>query len=134
MPLQVPISKYMTPNPVSVQQDAELGDAVSLINIHNIRHLPVLDGDKLVGLVSERDLGLIESMLPSDWENVSVAEAMTPAPFVVKEDTKLGEVAQRMAIERYGSAVVIDASGRVIGIFTTVDAMRALAHACGMEV
>lgn len=133
MTLHVPISKYMTPNPVSVQQDAELGDAVTLINTHNIRHLPVLDGDKLVGLVSERDLGLIESMLPSDWEAVSVAEAMTPAPFAVSENTMLGEVAQRMALERYGSAVVLDGEGRVRGIFTTVDAMRALAHACGME-
>ena len=133
MTLHVPISKYMTPNPVSVQQDAELGDAVTLINTHNIRHLPVLDGDKLVGLVSERDLGLIESMLPSDWEAVSVAEAMTPAPFAVSENTMLGEVAQRMALERYGSAVVLDDEGRVRGIFTTVDAMRALAHACGME-
>jgi len=134
MTLHAPVSKYMSPNPVSIQQDAELGDAVSLINTHNIRHLPVLDGDKLVGLVSERDLGLIESMLPGDWESVSVAEAMTPAPFSVAENTLLGEVAQRMALERFGSAVVVDEDGRVTGIFTTVDAMRALAEACGMKV
>ena len=134
MTLHAPVSKYMSPNPVSIQQDAELGDAVTLINTHNIRHLPVLDGDKLVGLVSERDLGLIESMLPGDWESVSVAEAMTPAPFSVSENTLLGEVAQRMALERFGSAVIIDEDGRVTGIFTTVDAMRALAEACGMKV
>ena len=134
MTLHAPVSKYMSPNPVSIQQDAELGEAVTLINTHNIRHLPVLDGDKLVGLVSERDLGLIESMLPGDWESVSVAEAMTPAPFSVSENTLLGEVAQRMALERFGSAVIIDEDGRVTGIFTTVDAMRALAEACGMKV
>lgn len=132
MILQDPVSKHMTKDPVCIQQTGELSEAVTLINKHNIRHLPVLEGERLVGLVSERDLGLIESLLPEDWEAISVAEAMTPSPFSVLGETKIGEVAKRMAIERIGSAVIIDDNHRVVGIFTTVDAMRVLALAAGL--
>lgn len=134
MNLQDPVSKHMTKNPICVQQDMDLADAVEMITEYNIRHLPVLDGEKLVGLVSERDMGLIESLLPIEWEKISVAEAMTPKPFAVRADTQLGEVAKGMAVERYGSAVVLDEDDKVIGIFTTVDGMRVLALACGMEL
>jgi len=134
MILQDPVSKHMTKNPVCAQQDSPLADAVTTINEHNIRHLPVLEGERLVGLVSERDMGLIESLLPDDWEAISVAEAMTPAPFCVTADTTIGQVARRMALERIGSAVVIDDNHRPIGIFTTVDAMRVLALAAGEKL
>lgn len=126
------IEKHMTENPISIQQDAELTEALSLMNQHDIRHLPVLEEGRLVGLVSERDLTLIETLLPANWESISVAEAMSTEPYAVTADTSVGEVARVMAEQKIGSAVVIDGSGAVRGIFTTVDALHALAKACGL--
>jgi acetoin utilization protein AcuB len=93
---------------------------------HGVRHLPVLEGGKLVGIVSSRDLYFLETLRDVDPAEVTVEEAMTQTPYVVSAETPLAEVAAAMAEHHYGSAVVTDAHG-VAGIFTTVDGMRALA-------
>ncbi|HRI71809.1 MAG TPA: CBS domain-containing protein, partial [Polyangium sp.] len=60
---------------------------------------------------------------------VRVEDAMTATPYSVKKTARLGDVAHEMAEHRYGSAVVME-NEHVIGVFTTVDALRALADAC----
>ena len=132
MDLQEPISEYMSAEPISIQQEAELSEALTLMTQHGFRHLPVLDGNTLVGLVSERDLTLIETLLPKEWETIAVAEAMTPNPYAVAPSTPVSEVARVMAEAKIGSAVVVDEAGAVKGIFTTNDALRTLAQACGL--
>ncbi|HEX7476477.1 MAG TPA: CBS domain-containing protein [Polyangiales bacterium] len=117
----------MTKAPVSIQVDAELAAAVTLMQEHGIRHLPVLEGDRLVGVVSERDLGVIESLVPEDWERIVVAEAMTPSPFAVSAETPLAEVAKTMAERKYGCVVITGPGGALVGLFTTTDALRVLA-------
>lgn len=120
-------TKAGQPPLISIQLDAELSDAFELMQQHDIRHLPVLDGERLVGIVSERDLGVIESLVPNEWETIVVAEAMTPSPYAVHERTPVPEVAQTMAERKYGCVVIIDSEGRLVGIFTTSDALRLLA-------
>ena len=91
----------------------------------NVRHLPVLKGDQLVGLVSERDLYLLETLKSVDPAKEPVDQAMTDSPFSVAPGARVREVVQEMLDEKYGSAVVVE-RGRVIGIFTRSDALRAL--------
>lgn len=122
-----PIAQFMSAAPVCVQLDADLATAIQLLEQHEIRHLPVLDGTKLVGVVSERDLAVAESLVPDDWERFPVAEAMTPEPYTVAPDTPLCDVARTMADHKYGCALVIEPSGKVAGVFSTVDALRVLA-------
>ena len=117
----------MTPTPVTIQLDAELEEAVKLMQEHGIRHLPVMDGDDLAGVVTDRDLAMIESLLPDEWERICVAESMTPEPYTVTPDSPLWEVAKHMAREKFGCAVVAAEDGSVIGLFTTTDALRVLA-------
>jgi acetoin utilization protein AcuB len=122
-----PILDYMTPTPHSIGSDQTLAMAQKLMKEHRIRHLPVLSGGKLCGLLSEREVKWIATLASVDAAKLTVEEAMIEEPFTVDPDTALDEVASTMAKERYGSALVTK-DGHVIGIFTSVDACRALAE------
>lgn len=120
------ISKYMTTTPHTIGVDQTLATAHRLMREHHFRHLPVLQGGRLVGMVTERDLALIETLKDVDPTKVTVEDAMTPAPYTVAPSVPLDEVVSTMAEHRYGSAVVVD-NNHVVGVFTTVDAMVAFA-------
>lgn len=122
------ISRYMTLQPWTIERTASLADAHKLMREHQIRHLPVLDGGQLVGIVSLGDLHLLETIADFPLDTVKVEEAMTEHPFVVTSDIALDEVVEIMASKKYGSAIVMGHSG-VEGIFTAIDACRALADA-----
>jgi acetoin utilization protein AcuB len=94
---------------------------------HKIRHLPVLEGGRLVGIVTERDLHLIETLRDVDPAQVAVEEAMSEHVYAVEPDAPLDAVATTLSEHKYGSAVVLQ-NGKVVGIFTTNDACRALAE------
>jgi acetoin utilization protein AcuB len=121
------VSKYMTTTPHTIGVDQTLATAHRLMREHRIRHLPVLQGGRLVGMVTERDLALIETLKDVDPTKVTVEDAMTPAPYTVSPNAPLDEVVSTMAEHRYGSAVVVD-NNHVVGVFTTIDAMVAFAE------
>lgn len=123
------IADYMTPSPHSIGYDQPLAHAHHVMRDHQIRHLPVLNRGHLVGMLSDRDLAFIENLKDVDPAKVRVDDAMTPSPYSVSKSARLGDVAKEMAEHRYGSAVVME-NDHVIGVFTTVDALRALADAC----
>jgi acetoin utilization protein AcuB len=118
------IDRYMTTSPHSIGQEQPLIQAHKLMRAHHIRHLPVLHGGKLVGVLSERDLHIVETLRDVDPEKVLVEEAMTPSVYSVSPRAPLDEVVREMAEHKYGSAVVMD-NNKVVGMFTTIDAMRA---------
>jgi acetoin utilization protein AcuB len=120
------VDKFMTVGPMVIEATRTLAEAHRLMRERNIRHLPVVDRGALVGVVSQRDLYLLETLKGVDPTTETVDEAMTADPFVVPPDAPLDEVALSMAEHKYGSAVVVD-RGAVIGVFTTIDALRALA-------
>ncbi len=120
------IQKYMTTSPHTIGDDQPMSVAHRSMREHRIRHLPVLHDGKIVGLVSDRDLHLIETLQDVDPRQVEVSEAMTQDPYVVPPDAPLDQVVATMAEKKYGSAIVVQ-NGKVVGIFTTVDACRAFA-------
>jgi acetoin utilization protein AcuB len=120
------VTHYMTRQPWTIDRGATLAEAHGLMREHRIRHLPVLDGGQLVGIVSQGDLHLLETIAEFPLDGVEVAEAMTPNPCIVTSDTALDEVVEIMADKKYGSVIVVGREG-VEGIFTTVDACRAFA-------
>lgn len=121
------IQKYMTTAPHSIGSDQTIAKAAAVMSELRVRHLPVLHGGRLLGILSDRDVKLIESFRDVDPTQLTVSEAMTERPYVVAPEAPLDEVAETMAEEKYGSAVVVQNS-KVVGIFTTVDACRALAE------
>ena len=121
------VQKFMTTTPHSIGKSQTLARAHDVMRSHKIRHLPVLEGGKLVGIVTERDLHLVETLRDVDPSNVTVEEAMSEHVYAVEPDTSLDVVAETLAEHKYGSAIVMQ-NGKVVGIFTTNDACRALAE------
>lgn len=121
------IQKYMTTAPHSIGDDQPLAKAAGIMKKHNIRHLPVLRAGKLLGILTDRDIRLIESLVGVDATTLAVAEVMTEEPYAVDPNTPLDEVTGEMAHKKYGSAVVVQ-NHKVVGIFTTVDACEALSE------
>ena len=128
MPKTIPkIAKFMTTLPLAVESSAKLSMAHQIMHDNKVRHLPIVDEGKLVGLLSMSDLHLIETLKDVDPALVEVADAMTRDPYAVSSDEPLDTVAEIMAERKIGSAVVMDA-GNIVGMFTTTDALRALAE------
>ncbi len=112
---------------MTVSQDDSLAHAQKLMSDNKFRHLPVLDGEKLVGMISDRDVALISSIAGADPHVLKVVDAMTPKPFTTSPKTLIDEVVSTMAEHKIGSVVVMD-NNHVVGIFTAVDALGAFAH------
>jgi acetoin utilization protein AcuB len=113
------VAKYMTASPHSIGQEQTLSAAHKIMHDHLCRHLPVLHGGALVGIVTDRDLHLIESLKDVDPGEVLVEDAMSSQVYSVSPEAPLDEVASEMAAKMQ--------NGKVVGIFTTVDACQALA-------
>lgn len=120
------IQKYMTTNPQTIGEDQPMAMAHRMMREHGVRHLPVLRGARIVGVVSDRDLHMVETLDNVDPREVRVSEAMTQDLYLVSPDTPLDAVVRTMADNKYGSAIVTQHE-KVVGIFTTVDACHALA-------
>jgi acetoin utilization protein AcuB len=121
------ISKYMTTTPRTVDRKVTLAEASKLMRAENIRHLPVMDGDELLGVITERDIRFAESFSIVDANAATVYGAMAEELYTVAPETPLNEVVSTMAEKKYGSAVIVQ-NKRVVGVFTTVDACRAFAE------
>ena len=118
------ISECMTKSPHTVAVDMPLVKAQQIFREHDIRHLPVLDGEKLVGMLSDRNLK--EALASPGGEKFLVEDAMMPDVFAVRPDTELATVVEAMAAEKYGCALIQGKDEKVAGVFTTVDACRLL--------
>jgi acetoin utilization protein AcuB len=119
------IDMYMTRAPHTIEPASPLADAHRMMRTHGIRHLPVVEGETLVGLVSRGDLHLFETLDGVDPDIIPVREAMITPVYTVAPDGKVRDVAMHMAQHKYGSAVVVD-RGKVVGIFTAVDGLVGL--------
>ncbi|HEY4243226.1 MAG TPA: CBS domain-containing protein [Kofleriaceae bacterium] len=120
--LMPPISRYMTVQPWTVSPHVSIAKAQDLMREHQIRHLPVVDDDKLVGVVSNHDLRFA-------WvaEDTTVREVMTEHVLTAIADADAADVVGEMSTRKC-SSTVITRDGAVLGIFTDTDACRVLAE------
>ncbi len=121
------VDRYMTTTPVTISVGDTLAHAQKVMQEGRFRHLPVLDGELLAGMLTERDVQLIASLDGADLRMLTASDAMTTSPWSVSPHASLDEVVSEMAEKKYGSALVVD-NGRVVGIFTAIDALEAFAE------
>jgi CBS domain-containing protein len=127
------VGSVMTRLPLVVSIDDGIDVVERIMKEHGVRHVPVLDGDTLVGIVSQRDVALLlNPALPfGDRKRVRIRSVCTRDPYVVDEEEPLDRVVLEMAERHLGSAIVAR-DGQVIGIFTVTDACRVLSRLlCG---
>lgn len=133
------VKKRMTHDPVVVSPRHSLADALRLTRERRIRHLPVVDGGVLVGIVSDRD---VRTALPSpitepDAERVAFLDR-TPVEAVMKRDPDsigpldtVEDAAKLMRRRRIGALPVVDAHGAVLGILSESDVLDAFVEILG---
>src|SRR5690349_3100913 len=125
------VADFMTPMPHAIEPHESLALAEERMAALRVLHLPVRAAGRVVGIISDRDVLLHRATTAADPKTVDVGRVMTEAPYAVKADAPLAEVARVMAENKYGAALVIDAAGHLLGIFTTTDALVALAKLAG---
>lgn len=110
---------------VTVDLDATIDEALEAIRTHGIRHLPVLDGGRLVGVVTDRDLRLAFDPGSGQPRDGRIADIMTPTPIVAHPEMPVESAAGLMVGHRIGCLPVVE-DGELVGILTDSDLLRAL--------
>ncbi len=120
-----PIMQVMTPFPYSIEAGAGLEKALAMMGEHDFRHLPVVEGGELVGVVSEREiLRAAEGRRGKKAEEqLSVRDVALLDAYIVGLLEPLDSVVEHMAREHLGAALVVK-DGRLAGIFTITDACQ----------
>jgi acetoin utilization protein AcuB len=121
------VSQFMTHLPEEIERLETVGEAMALMDRLHIRHIPVVGGGHLKGVVSQRDILVGRTIFGGQLATKSVQEIWQEDVLTVSPVTAVDEVAERMLDRGVGSAVVVD-GGFVVGIFTTTDALRVLSQ------
>jgi CBS domain-containing protein len=131
---QRPVSEIMHGEVVTLTAKETLDLTQDLMNLGRIRHLPVLDGGRVVGIVSQRDLlaAALTKVLEFDpasrrsfLRSVSVGEVMAKDVVTAGPDTTLGEVARIFIERKIGCVPVVAAGGTLVGLVTEADLISA---------
>ena len=122
------VAALMKSFPYFAQPDDTVAQIDRLMKEHDIRHIPIKQGEQVVGIVSDRDLRWMRSpaLLLPDPEEIPVAHVQINNPYAVEITTLFNEVLQEMAERKIGAAVVVK-SGELAGIVTVTDVCTALA-------
>jgi len=135
------VENWMNPKVITVDADDSMLDATKILKEHNIRHLPVLEKGKLVGIITDRDL---KRASPSDATSleahellyliatIKVREIMTKNPITVPYNFTIEEAAQILLQARISGMPVVDKQGDVIGTITQTDLFKVLISLTGV--
>jgi CBS domain-containing protein len=129
------VEEIMSRNPFAVQVTETIGKVMAMLREADIRHLPVLEGDTLVGIISDRDIRSYELPALLDLDDPSrgrsllktrVGDIMSSDVVTVNPETDVGEVIDLMIEQKIGAVPVVDPdSTELVGIVSYIDALRA---------
>ena len=130
------IRELMQREVVTLDASDTLDLANDIMRLGRIRHLPVTEGERVVGILSQRDLyrAAISSLLQLGrtaeqqfLAQVPVRAVMTPAPFTIAPDASVRSAARLMLVEKIGCLPVVE-DGRLVGLISESDCLRYLEH------
>lgn len=131
------VGSIMTPEVITIAPASSIGTAITLMREHGFRRLPVVEDDKLIGIVTDRDLRQATNsplVLREAWysefllEAIKVRACMTPNPMTVTPATPVAEAARLLRRHKIGGLPVVESenSDRVVGMVTITDMLDCL--------
>lgn len=120
------VEDVMTSGPTSIASDAMVVEAARRMAAEDVGSLPVVDDDRLVGMITDRDLVLKVVAKDLDPNKVPVSDVCTENPVTVEPGEQLDAALQRMAKEQVRRLPVV-ADGRLVGILAQADVARTAA-------
>lgn len=117
------VRDVMTPSPTAIASDEEVVEAARRLVSENVGSLPVVDGDRVVGMVTDRDLVIRVLAKDLDPHLVRVSEVCSENPVTVGPDEELDTALARMAKEQVRRLPVVE-DGRLVGILAQADVAR----------
>lgn len=118
------VEAFMTPMPITVDAESTVSDVVRLMKDRDIRHVPVQDGTKLAGLITERGVNVAVCFGSADA--FKARDIMQIHPYTVDPSTPFGEVVAEMSAKKHECAIIQQANGKIVGILTEVDCLNVL--------
>ena len=127
------VKDLMSAQPTTVSPQASLHGALKLMNQAGYRHIPVVANDRLVGIITDRDIRLAVNspILEEDadlsrekvLDDISVGDCMTSDPQCVTPETPLREVAELLMLNKFGAMPVVNGD-KLVGMISTVDFLK----------
>lgn len=137
------VKERMTANPITTTENTPIAEAGEILRKHSFARLPVMRDDKLVGIITRNDLLKVspsEATTLSVWElnyvlsKLTVKDAMTRNPVVIKTEDTLEEAALIMREREVGALPVMDGKGKLVGIITESDIFEAFLDLMGLKL
>jgi acetoin utilization protein AcuB len=134
------VSKWMTPNPTTLEPSDSIAKAIDLMKEKKIRRIPITSAGRLVGIVSDRDLKDVSPSRATTldiWElhyvldKLKLGDIMTRKPWIVSPEMPIEKAALMMMEKKVEGLPVVDAKGKLVGILTEGDVFRALVELTG---
>ncbi len=128
------VSDRMTRKVVTLKEEQSLREALTLQQLHRIRHIPVVADGRVVGILTDRDIkraspsllsGIDQKQYDELLETIRVGQIMTRNPHTVTPATPLKHVAEILIDRKFGALPVIE-NNLLVGIITEIDLLRAL--------
>ena len=129
------VKNWMSKEIITIDEDDSLQDAVRLLKKHEIRMLPVTKKDKLVGIVTDRDLRRASALdirsigmdeIPDEIAIIPIRNIMTKDPITVPFDYTLEETAESLLVHKISGLPVVDHEGKIVGAITQSDMFKAI--------
>lgn len=133
MKQRVPVSQIMAKALIVVDPTKKVSEVNDLFAHYNIRHIPVVEGTKLVGMVSKNDVlklgygtgDVDQATLNAIYDTYQLKDVMVKEPLTVSADTNIKEVAEILSTQSFHSLPVVE-NGDIAGMVTTTDLVKYL--------
>jgi acetoin utilization protein AcuB len=130
------VQSIMTKTVVSASPDVTVREAIQLIDDNDIRHLPIVEHGRLVGIVSDRDLRAYERERSDERLATALREVMSHEPLCMEAGESIKDLIDVMLEYKIGALPVVEANGELVGIVSYIDVLhhaRALLFPHAME-
>jgi CBS domain-containing protein len=114
----------MSANPQAVSPDQPVSEAARLMRSEDVGSLPVVEGERLAGVLTDRDIALRVVAEGKDPNATSVGEVLSGDPVTVTPDESLDEALAKMARHQVRRLPVVESEGRLVGVLAQADVAR----------